>query len=63
MVDYQVSAGNTTILCSQISINPKNSFEIEAPSKGKIITKMAYQATLKEKMLEMRNNRGRRRRN
>ena len=58
-----VSAGNTTILCSQILINPKNSFEIEAPSKGKIITKMAYQATLKEKMLEMRNNRGRRRRN
>lgn len=59
----EVSAGDTTILCSQISINPKNSFDIEAPSKGKVITKMAYQATLKGKMLEMRNNRGRRRRN
>tara|TARA_B110000444_G_C18851080_1_gene605664 strand:+ start:6631 stop:7443 length:813 start_codon:yes stop_codon:yes gene_type:complete len=59
----EVSAGDTTILCSQISINQKNSFDIEAPSKGKVITKMAYQATLKGKMLEMRNNRGRRRRN
>ena len=59
----EVSAGNTTMLCSQIEMNPKGKIEIEAPDKGKIITKIAYQSTLKGKMLEMRDNRGRRRRN
>ena len=59
----EVSAGNTTMLCSQIELNPKGKIEIEAPDKGKVITKLAYQSTLKGKMLEMRNNRGRRRRN
>ena len=57
----EVSAGNTTMLCSQIELNPKEKVEIEAPDKGKIITKIEYQSTLKGKMLEMRNNRGRRR--
>jgi len=57
----EVSAGNTTILCSKIIMNPKEKIEIEAPNKGKEITKNAYQTTIQGKMLEMRNNRGRRR--
>jgi GLPGLI family protein len=57
----EVSAGNTTMLCSKIVMNPKEKIKIEAPDKGKEITKSAYQATIQEKMLEMRNNRGRRR--
>jgi GLPGLI family protein len=57
----EVSAGNTIILCSKITINPEEKIEIEAPDKGKEITKNDYQATIQEKMLEMRNNRGRRR--
>jgi len=57
----EVSAGNTTILCSKIVINPKEEIKIEAPDKGKEITKSEYQKTIKGKMLEMRNNRGRRR--
>jgi GLPGLI family protein len=57
----EVSAGDTTMLCSKIILNPEETIEIEAPSKGKEITKAAYQATISEKMLEMRNNRGRRR--
>ncbi len=57
----EVSADNTTILCSKIVMNPKKKIEIEAPDKGKEITKNDYQATIKGKMLEMRNNRGRRR--
>jgi GLPGLI family protein len=57
----EVSAGNTTLLCSKIVINPQEKIEIEAPSKGKEITKNTYQATIKSKMIEMRNNRGRRR--
>ena len=57
----EVSADNTTMLCSKIVMNPKEKIEIEAPEKGKVITKKAYQATITEKMKEFRNNRGRRR--
>lgn len=57
----EVSAGNTTMLCSKIVMNPKDELKIEAPDKGKEITKSEYQKTIQEKMLEMRNNRGRRR--
>lgn len=57
----EVSAGNTTLLCSKIVMNPKETINIEAPSKGKEITKSAYKETITGKMQEMRNNRGRRR--
>lgn len=57
----EVSAGNTTMLCSKIVMNSGEQVKIEAPNKGKEITKSDYQATIREKMLEMRNNRGRRR--
>jgi len=57
----EVSAGNTTMLCSKLVMNPKESLNIEAPNKGKEITKNDYQTTITEKMKEMRNNRGRRR--
>ena len=57
----EVSAGNTTMLCSKIVMNPQDKIKIEAPDKGKEITKSEYQATIQGKMLEMRNNRGRRR--
>lgn len=57
----EVNAGNTTMLCSKIVMNPSEKIKIEAPDKGKVITKSEYQATISEKMQEMRNNRGRRR--
>jgi GLPGLI family protein len=57
----EVSAGNTTMLCSKIVINPAEKVEIEAPKKGKEITKKEYKQTITEKMEEFRNNRGRRR--
>ncbi len=57
----EVSAGNMTMLCSKVVLNPKEIIEIEAPDKGKEITKSEYQATIQEKMIEMRDNRGRRR--
>jgi len=57
----EVSAGNTTMLCSRVVMNPKESIKIEAPDKGKEITKSEYQATIQGKMREMRDNRGRRR--
>lgn len=57
----EVSAGNMTMLCSKVVINPGESIEIEAPEKGKEITKADYQSTVRTKMQEMRDNRGRRR--
>ncbi len=56
----EVSAGNTTILCSKVILNPKEKLIISAPDKGKEINKSDYQQTIQEKMLEMRENRGRR---
>ena len=57
----EVSAGNTTMLCSKIVMNPDEKLRIEAPEKGKVTTKSDYQATVAMKMKEMRDNRGRRR--
>lgn len=56
----EVSAGNTTMLCSRIVMNPDEIIKIEAPDKGKVTTKSEYQATIAKKMQEMRDNRGRR---
>lgn len=57
----EVSAGNTVMLCSKIVMNPEEKVSIEAPDKGKEITKNDYQKTIVGKMKEMRDNRGRRR--
>ena len=57
----EVSAGDTTMLCSQVVINPKDKVEIKNPDKGKETNKLDYNNTIQSKMLEMRNNRGRRR--
>ncbi len=57
----EVSAGNQIMLCTKITMNPEKKIEIEAPDKGKEITKKDYQATITEKMKDFRNNRGRRR--
>ncbi|MGB1448789.1 MAG: GLPGLI family protein [Flavobacteriaceae bacterium] len=58
----EVTAGNTTMLCSEIILNPKERREIVAPDKGTVINKKDYRTTIVGKMMEMRNNRGRRRR-
>ncbi|MGF1556177.1 GLPGLI family protein [Paucihalobacter sp.] len=53
----EVSAGNTTMLCSKIILNPQTKLKIEAPDKGKEINKKDYRATIQTKMIEMRDNR------
>lgn len=58
----EVSADNTTMLCSKIVLNPKETIEILAPEKGKIVSKTEYTETIIEKMKEFRDNRGGRRR-
>ncbi|EDP72326.1 hypothetical protein FBALC1_14532 [Flavobacteriales bacterium ALC-1] len=58
----EVSAGNTTMLCSKLVLNPEENVEITAPEKGKVVTKKEYQETITKKMKEFRDNRGVRRR-
>ncbi|WP_299668676.1 GLPGLI family protein [uncultured Polaribacter sp.] len=53
----EVSVENTTLLCTEIAINKQEKITIEAPDKGKEITKKNYTLTVREKMVEMRNNR------
>jgi GLPGLI family protein len=56
----EVSANNTTMLCSKLVLNPDEIIEIEAPSKGKEVSKKEYQEIITDKMKEFRNNRMRR---
>lgn len=51
----EVNADRTTILCSKIVMNPEDKALIEAPKKGKVISRKDYNATVKQKMEEMRN--------
>ena len=53
----EVSVDNTTLLCTEIAISKGDKADIEAPAKGKEITKKDYTLTVREKMVEMRNNR------
>ena len=59
----EVNVGNTAMLCSKIVINPDEKLKIEATQKGKEVTKKEYKSIITGKMVEMRNNRGRRRSN
>lgn len=58
----EVSAQNTTLLCTEIVLNPDEKVKIQAPDKGDEITKQAYATTIRTKMADMRNNRRRGRR-
>ena len=51
----EVSAGDTTMLCTKIVMNPKEKTKITAPDKGKVVTKSEYQQTVVKKMSEMRD--------
>ena len=55
----EVSAGRTTILCTRIVLNPKEKVEIEAPSKGKEVSREEYAEIVKERIEEMRERFGR----
>ena len=57
----EVSAGQTTMLCTKIILNPSDKIEIKAPNKGTQINKVEYQNLIQKKMAEFRDNRMRRR--
>jgi len=51
----EINADRTTILCSKIVMNPEEKDPIEAPTKGKEVTRKEYNEIVKMKMEEMRN--------
>lgn len=52
----EINEGTTTILCTEIVLNPSEKEAIEAPSKGKKITREKYTETVTKKMEELRQN-------
>ena len=55
----EVNAGNTTILCTKIVMNPKDKDTIDKPEKGDVVTQEEYTKITTDKMEELRNSRGR----
>ncbi len=55
----EISAGNVTMLCNKIVMNPEDKIDIERPTKGKEVSKKEYNEIITGKMEEMRENRGR----
>lgn len=53
----EVSAENTTLLCTEIILNKNQKITIQAPDNGTIINKTNYTTTVREKMVDMRSNR------
>ena len=58
----EISTENNTLMCSEIISNPKEEQKIRPPKKGVVINIEDYRKTIIGKMLEMRNNMGRRNR-
>ncbi|MDC8003319.1 GLPGLI family protein [Aureisphaera galaxeae] len=52
----EMNIDRTTILCSKIVLNPEETEEIKEPTKGKEVTRKEYNAIVKEKTEEMRQN-------
>ena len=59
----ELSADNTTMLCTKIIINPREVEEIKPLTKGKIVTKEEYNEIMTTKMQEMQEMFRRRRNN
>ncbi len=55
----EINAGNTILLCSQITINPEDREEIKPAKKGKEVTQADYDVILKEKTEAFRQRGGR----
>lgn len=52
----ELNVYRTTLLCSKIVMNPKEAEKIEAPTKGKKVTREEYVKIVKEKTDELRDN-------
>ncbi len=52
----ELNVYRTTILCSKITMNPKDADTIEAPKKGDNVTREEFNKIVKDKVEEMREN-------
>src|SRR5690554_659619 len=52
----ELNVHRTTLLCSKIVMNPKSAEKIEAPTKGKKVSREEYTKIVKEKTDELRDN-------
>lgn len=52
----ELNADRTTLLCSKIVMNPKSLPEIEAPTKGTVVTQAEFEDIVTKKTQEMREN-------
>jgi GLPGLI family protein len=60
----EVKSGTTTLLCTEIRMNPTEKIVIKKPTKGKQVTRQEYTKIVTKKMSELRSQfRGRGRRN
>lgn len=50
----EINAGTTTVLCTEITMNPKEKVTIKKPRKGKKVTREEYTKIVKKKTDEMR---------
>lgn len=50
----ELSAGRTTMLCTEIVINPEESIEIKEPTKGDEVSREEYNKIIKKKSEELR---------
>ncbi|MGB1042206.1 MAG: GLPGLI family protein [Tenacibaculum sp.] len=50
----EINEGRTTVLCSEIIMNPSEKIALNEPTKGKKVTREAYNKIMKKKMEEMR---------
>lgn len=51
----EIQSGKTTMLCSKIILNPKQSIEIEVPKKGKSVSREEYKKIMMDKVNEMQD--------
>ncbi|OUR92623.1 GLPGLI family protein [Flavobacteriales bacterium 34_180_T64] len=49
----EVNDGSETVICSKIVLNPEKKVEITEPTKGKVLTQVAYDKIMDKKMKEM----------
>lgn len=50
----EVNSGRTTVLCTEVVLNPNERIEIKVPSKGEKVSREEYNRIVKKKMEEMR---------
>lgn len=51
----ELNVGRTTMLCTEVVLNPTDKVEIKEPAKGKEVTREEYNAIIKQKAEEMRD--------